>query len=376
MVTILQNSRPDLLSSLSDTQHKQCLEYYSALLSIRDREQITQVLCRQNPDLFTQALRDAVDSFEPIIRAIHEKVDIREHLSAMEKFLNDFIGTSRPKKNQGGGRKTTSIPYTPSVEDYVRLLQRNKHLLYNWLHHITANCPDVGEQFRAWAKDMIKEFRQGKTAPNQERQDKSDQEASGEATGIRHTGAGDMSSAFQSLYAGLPITTQKSVLNALDSHAKYLTDLENLSTARMQRLIDNMALGDPITSKSGTSTPKRPGATAGASTPVSLTGTNTPSHLSSMNGPGMFLCRWQELLDRTLVTPATPKGPPRTGKDVKANTALGKAGAGGATDNWQASFLAFEAEKDVPAPPDVQAVVRAFEAAFRNLLIEMNKTLA
>lgn len=392
IVSIFENTRPDLLSSLSEAQHTQCLEYYSALLSVRDREQITRVLCRQNPDLFTQALRDGVESFEPIIRAIHEKVDIREHLSAMESFLNDFISISRPKRNKkSGSGPAPSVSSVPSVEDYVGLLQRNKHLLYNWLHDFAANCPDVRELCRSWAKDAIKEFRQGKGVgggaqrPEQDPRDRTDRSdaAAAKPPQPRQTGAGDMSSAFQDMYTSLPAETREQVLGILDEHAKYLDDLETLSVARMQRVIDNMELSDPATtSKSGSTTPKGFGAAAlvgtasAGSTPASVSGTTTPGRqqaASSMNGPGMFLCRWQELLDRTLVTPATREGPPRTGRDVKANTALGKAGLGEPKDNWQTTFLAFEGEKDVPAPPDASPVMRAFGPGFRNLLVEVNK---
>ncbi|KAB5542818.1 PX-associated-domain-containing protein [Coniochaeta sp. 2T2.1] len=372
IVTIFQNSRPDLLSSLSEAQHTQCLEYYSALLSIRDREQITKVLCRQNPDLYTQSLRDAVESFEPIIRAIHEKVDIREHLAAMESFLNDFINTSRPKREKSGGKKASSVPYTPSVEDYVRLLQRNKRLLYNWLHQFAANCPEIRELCRTWAKEAITHFRQGKNIGDNGVQT-TDQNKSADSGGDRASAAGDMSSAFQRIYTSLPAQTKQDVLRVLDAHAKYLDDLEHLSITRMQRVIDNMTLPDnPPTSKSGTTTPQLFIPTT-ASTPAS--GTNTPRQVSSMNGPGMFLCRWQELLDRTIVTPATPEGRPRTGKEVKANTALGKTGAGGAKENWQTRFLAFEAEKDVPSPPEADAVMRAFGPGFKAVLIEVNKRL-
>lgn len=380
IVSILQNTRPDLLSSLSEAQHAQCLEYYSALLSVRDREQITRVLCRQNPDLTTQALRDALESFDPIIRAIHEKVDIREHLSAMESFLNDFISISRAKKS----KKSSSTPSIPSVEDYVRLLQRNKHLLYNWLHQFAANCPDIRELCRSWAKDAIKEFRQGKGAGSGGVQQTPEQATQGQTGGggisakptePRQTGAGDMSSGFQDMYMSLPIETREQVLEILDQHAKYLADLQTLSTARMQRIIDNMGLSEPVTSKSGSTTPGTAAAAGSTrpSTPASLSGTNTPRQAASMNGPGAFLCRWQELLNRTTVTPAAPEGPPRTGKDVKANTALGKAGIGGPRDNWQAGFLAFEAEKGVPAPPDADVVMQAFAPGFRDLLVEVNK---
>jgi hypothetical protein len=381
IAAILQDTRPDLLSSLSEEQHTQCLEYYSALLSIRDREQITKVLCRQSPDLFTQALRDAVESFEPIIRNIHEKVDIRQHLAAMESFLNDFISTSRPKKT----KKPGSVPYIPSVEDYVRFLHRNKDLLYNWVHEFTANCPEIREQLRSWANDAIKEFRQGKgtpsehaATPEQAPQAQTENTTPTQHTESRSSGAGDMSPALQKIYASLPHETREQVVDILDKHAKYLDNLEALSTTRMQRVIDNMELSEPLTSRSGTATPKGTGlgaalSSAGASTPVSLSGAATPGRPASINGPGMFLCRWQELLNRTIVTPATPEGPPRTGKDVKADTALGKAGIGGPKDTWQTSFLAYEAEKDVPAPPAADAVVRAFGLGFGELLVEVHK---
>lgn len=376
IVSIFQSTRTDLLSSLSEAQHTQCLEYYSALLSVRDREQITRVLCRQNPDLFTQALRDGVDSFEPIIRAIHEKVDLREHLSALERFLNDFINISRPKKNKK--TSSSSVPSVPSVEDYVGLLQRNKQLLYNWIHEFAANCPDVRESCRAWANDAIKEFRQGKFAGAGMKTPEQDPRGQTDPAESRKTGAGDMSVAFQDLYTSLPVETQRQVLDVLNEHVKYLNDLETLSTVRMQRVIDNMELGEPTSSKSGTTTPRGFGlGTAlgllASSTPTSASGTTTPRQAASMNGPGMFLCRWQELLDRTLVTPATPEGPPRTGKEVKANTALGKAGVGEPKDNWQTAFLAFEGEKDVPAPPEAGAVMQAFAPGFRDLLVQVNK---
>jgi hypothetical protein len=384
IVTILENNRPDLVSSLSEAHHSQCLEYYTALLSIRDREQITRVLCRQNPDLFTQALRDAVASFEPIIRTIHEKVDIREHLSAMETFLNDFIATSRPKKHQSAAKKSDSLPYTPSVEDYVRLLQRNKQLLYNWLHQFAANCPETRDLFRAWAKETIGVFRQGTSGPDgtleerppgSPRQDGQNTPLAASTT--KQAGAGNMSSAFQAIYQTLPQETQSAVADALDQHADYLSNLAVLSTTRMQRILDNLAPSDPLTSKSGTSTPRRPGAATGSTvastTPASLSGTNTPRQAASMSGPGIFLCRWQALLDRTIVTPATPEGRPRTGRDVKASAALGKSGI---DETWQASFLAFEAAKDVPAPPDVDAVTAAFGPGFRRLVVGLDKRLA
>jgi hypothetical protein len=373
VVTILQKNRPDLLPKLSESDHRQLLDYYSAILSVRDREEITKVLCRQSPDLFTQALRDAVASFDPIIRTVHQNVDIREHLSAMETFLNDFIKTSRPKK---GSKKGDSVPQPPSVEDYVRLLQRNKRLLYNWLHQFAANCPEVRESFRAWAKEIIQTFRQDKSNSNSST--KMDGGHAPSKPDVRQTAAGDMSSPLQGLYADLPAQTQQEVLATLDAYATYLTDLESLSNSRMQTVIDNLAISEPVpASKSGTSTPKRPGTglSTRSNTPAPPSGVSTPTQPASMAGPGMFLCRWQALLDQTIVTPATPKGRPRSGKEIKGNTTMGKMGADGTKDAWNAGFLALEAGKDVPLPPNVDPALKAFLPGFRKILAEKNRQL-
>lgn len=102
IATIMERSNPVLLASLSDTQHTQCLEYFSALLATRDRDEIANALCRQNPDLFTQAIKDVVASFEPMIRAVHEGVDLREHVSAAEGFLTELINVCKTKKGAPG----------------------------------------------------------------------------------------------------------------------------------------------------------------------------------------------------------------------------------------------------------------------------------
>lgn len=368
IIILLKKSRPDLVPKLSQTDHAQLLDYYSAILSVRDREEITKVLCRHNPDLFTQALRDTVSAFDPMIRTVHENLDIREHLSAMESFLNDFIKTSKPKSSKKGD----PVSQPPSVEDYVRLLRRNDNLLYSWLHQFATKCPELRESFRAWAKDVIRTFRQD-TRPSTEDPQRSQ---SGDLE-PRQTGAGDMSAAIQDLYTSLPATTRDEVAAALNSHSSYITNLECLSNARTQTIIDNLAQGEQLPpSKSGTSTPKRVGTgfTTRSTRSAPPTGTATPTQAASMAGPGIFLCRWQALLDQTVVTPATPKGQPRTGKQIKGNTTMGKTGAEASKDSWDSAFLARQVEKDVPNAPNVDVVLKALLPGFREVLAEKTKT--
>lgn len=379
VAAVFANTRPDLLATLSEAQHAQCLEYYSAALSVRDREQITKVLCRQNPDHFTQALRDVVGSFEPIIRTIHEKIDIREHLSAGETFVNDFISTSKPKKRRNGVKESEPVDLAPSVEDYVRLLQRNRQLLYNWLHQVASSCPDIRESFRTWCKSTVK----GSFAQNGRKSDDPNISVPPESgtpdslgrppqANKKLAGAGDMSPALQDIVRDLGGDVQKEVIPALDAHAAYLTELEELSVERMQRVLDNLGNTDSGvgTSKqsSGLNTPKQ---SSGMSTPKQSLGANTPSKAVSMCGPGMFISRWQALLNRTAITSATPMGALRSGKDVKGSSAEGKTGVSAPKDTWDSESLARQAEADVPEPPDVDAVVRALGPGFRAVVVEM-----
>lgn len=357
VTAIFNETEPDLASSLTPAQHTQCLEYYSAQLSNRDREEIIKVLCRQNPDLFTGAIRDAVSSFDNIIRVIHSKVDLREHISAMESFLGDVIETSKPKKANGGKKGDPKPATPPSVEDYALLLRRNRHLLYRYLHQFAKNCPDIREKFRTWANDTIKQFRQSHAAGESAKvqTDSVNSEANGSANGnavggpeaeVPHeamTGAGAMSAIFQSMFTKLPEDTKQVVLQSLDAHVDYLSALEGISTDRMRRIVNN------ITDEANIET-------------------------SSMSGPGVYLIRWQALLDGTLITPETMKGSIRHGKDVKGFRTLGKTVAVGAKDSWDAGAIVEQEESLIPEAPDVSIVWKTFESQFREVVADLTPT--
>jgi hypothetical protein len=388
VAAIFENTQPELLESLSETQHAQCLEYYSAILSIRDREQITKVLCRSNPDLFTQALRDLVASFEPMIRTIHGHIDLREHIGAMETFLDDFISTSKMRNDSAGGKKSIA---TPTVEDYVALFRRNRKLLYNWLHQFAANCPDVRESFREWAKKTMLAFREKHASDVPDIPTRSSSDPDGiSLERSRPSAAGDMSRPLQQLFRNLTPSTQAEVVSALDAHAAYLSDLEDLSIRRMQRVLDNLAERASQVEGLPSATPIRPpisiagvrsfwpSASSSARTTPVASGANTPARgPGSMSGPGMFLARWQALLDRTVVTPSQASGSPaRTGRDVKGATSQGKVGIGegNGSVSWNAAaFLARQADSEVPVPPEVGVVVDAMGPAFAILAGELAK---
>ncbi|KAK4234887.1 PX-associated-domain-containing protein [Achaetomium macrosporum] len=389
VVTILERSDPKLLAILSGPQHTQLSEYLSALLGARDRDEIASALCRQNPDLFTQAIKDAVASFEPMIRTVHQRVDLREQVSAAEGFVTDFINTIKTKKSAPGQPGSAAEVLAPSVEDFVILLRENRHLVYNWFHQLASQCPDLKDEFCVWAKETIKVFRQSGQTPSKP-------ESNGEISSIdkkQRTGAaGSLSSNLQELFASIPPETQSRILPAIDAHAAYLSALEDLSLTRMQRILDNMK-NIAVAAPTASSAPATPAATAAPTSYLSSSywsGRSTPRTRSpspnpgvqaaatkrSFSGPGMYLSRWQQLLDDTVIAPATPDGPLRRGRDVKGQLTRGKTGATAGTGvdkhGWDPAALAKmveEEEKEAGAsPPDVECVVEALEKGFRALV--------
>ncbi len=416
VVAILERSKPDLLPSLSETQHAQCLEYLSALLAARDRDEIANALCRQNPDLFTQAIKDAVASFEPMIRSIHQHVDLREHVSAAEGFIAEFIHVSKAKKSSSGllgslkasaSKRDPSETSAPSVEDYVILLRNNRQLVYNWLHQLASQCPEIRADFCAWAKETIKLFRQS-TPPVPDPASPPDPHTPRARPGA----AGSLSAPLQDLFASLPPATRSRILPTISAHATYLSTLETLSLARMQHILDNMPpnpTAATTTITTSASTPTTPTLTpssasassyfspafwSGRSTPRATTPTPQQQHqhqqqqrLSeersrSFAGPGMYLSRWQHLLDDTLVGPAelapgAGGGALRTGREVKGLVTRGKTGSGSGSGSgsakeggggWDPAALARVGEAEEPGVVDVTGVVEALGEGFWRLV--------
>ncbi|KAG6215002.1 hypothetical protein E4U50_008045 [Claviceps purpurea] len=333
MTEIFNASSPHINARLTDAQHAQCLEYYSSLLSVRDRDCITAVFCRQAPDMLTQALKDIVTAYNPIIRAVHANIDLRDHFDAMQAFLEDFLKTGRrgpaaadngsgvakeQEGSQGGqdGKKGLS-----SVEDYFALLMRHRGSLYKWVHALASQCPDVWESFRVWAKNTLVQF---------QARDINSGGSDGDGDGDGQHGAAASPSildTLNNLYTALDPDTQTKVRTAIDSHAAYLSTQTLVSQARLQYLV---------------------------------TASQSDSSGGSTVGPGVYLSRWQSLLDETPITPSQRKGPVRCGRDVKYKTTMGKMGAGGNTvDAGEA------AHGEVVEAPDVSVVVGTLGEAFR-----------
>ena len=286
---ILETSDPPYkidAETLSEDQHSVAMEYLSTYLSIRDREELTKVLCKSNPDVLTSTIRDAVTGMDPVIRAIHNAVDLSGTITDAEAFITDLIKTAKPKKKGTRSRETSkSRPSSPdpasildqeasdapTVEDFVQLLKKHAPSMHKFLHQVTKNAPDLAQDYLVYAKRIFSEFRVDERAKEAEER--------GEG------GAGNMTAPLHSLFETLSKDKQEELKTLLDQHEKHLTTLKSTSQTRLESIM-------------------KPA-------PSSQNGKGTT------HGPGMYLSRWNALLDSTLISPATIHGPVRKGWEVK-----------------------------------------------------------
>jgi hypothetical protein len=306
---ILETASPPIEpDSLTAHQHDIAMEHYSTLLSIRDREELTKVLCKMQPDLLTSAIRDLVSAFDPIIRAVHNAVDLSGTVTDAENFLTDLIRTSKPKDvNSGTADGTaharsitdTTAAGTPTVEDYVQLLRKHMPSAHKFCHQVVKNAPELSKQYLDFARTCVSEFRVHDSSPLP---------TNGQATqasNITEGGAGNLTPTLHTLFSSLPTEKQGHLKGLLDQHARHLQHLKSVSHSRMEVLVRS------------TSRPLSPSTTASHSDNTHMA-IDPKHHANGTNhGPGVYLSRWHALLDNTLITPATLHGPVRRGYEVK-----------------------------------------------------------
>ncbi|TKA77328.1 hypothetical protein B0A49_02122 [Cryomyces minteri] len=275
---------------LSDVQHELALEYLSLQLSLRDRDALGKILCHQQPDHLTQAIRDLVSAYEPMIR---------------QAFLSEMIKLSKGDAKDGK---------VPSVEDYIRLLHKYQGCSHKFLHQVAKNGKDVTKWFQEYAHEAAGQFRQRQGQPN----------------GTSDLAAGSMTSTLDSLISKLSDQDHQSVLRDVDAHIQYIASLSSASSARLKAV----AAGSGRTAY----------------------------------GPGMYLARWQSLLDATPITPATPEGPVRRGKSTEVKDAARVDVDGerkGAVDAREEAKVVGEKQ---PEAPNVDETMRLLGKDFREVL--------
>ena len=295
---------------LSQMQHELALEYIAIQLAIRDREQLINVLCNHQPDLFTSSVRTLVSAYDPIIRALHQAVDLSAGVSDAEAFLNDLINISRVDAINGSSK-------TPSLEDYCRLLDKHQGSSHRFIHQVLKNGKELSIWYREYAEHAAKQYQQENYHPRADELP-------------THTAAGDFTPQLESLFRALSDDDKSKVLKEADTHAEYLSSLSETSTSRMKTVIRQLPQPDSNT----------------------------------MLGPGMFISRWQALMDETPITPAEPEGSVRRGKDASVKDATRVD-----TDGSKKGTAGLEKVQDsIVTAPDASNTVRLLSPGFRDTL--------
>ena len=79
------------LPKLTGSTHDQALQFLGLSASLRDREELSRLICKSHPDLLTQTIREGVSAYDPIIRKVHQSVDLSTTCLDLENFLKDFF---------------------------------------------------------------------------------------------------------------------------------------------------------------------------------------------------------------------------------------------------------------------------------------------
>lgn len=296
---------------MNDTQHAKALEYLALQLGVRDRQEIVKVVCRGNPDHLTIAVRDGVDAYTPMIRHVHQAVNLSDTVWDFEQFLTDMLKMSKPS-----GAKGKEEP--PSVEDYVDLLHRHQGTSHKFLHQVAKNGKEVTSWWREYVHMAAAQFKRDEKPPPTE------------SVVPEEKATGGAEKAMVEAFAHLPSDDQTAIKAEIAAYEQYLDDLHAASAARISAVI------------------KR-------------------TH-SAPYGPGAYLARWQHLMDTTIITPCKQKGPVRYGgsKSVKEEGRKD-------VDGNEAGFVTEEqAEKAVgertPDVPSVERTVKCLGGKFREVL--------
>jgi hypothetical protein len=274
-----------------------------------------------------------VAAYDPILRKVHATVDLSTSLLDFENFMTDFtklsrnLNTAGTKSPTNGDSTDKPKPSVPSIVDFVKLIKKHIPASHRFLHQVAKNCPEVTQKYKEYVKTAASHFRPIQDGTNEQTNDQK------QCPPQLHSDAGSMTSQLQKLYSGLTDESRQAVADALDNQAAYLFALYCASRDRMRSALED--------------------------------------DTSAPTGPGIYLAKWQQLIDSTPITPATPEGPVRSGKDssVKEKASVGVEQA----TKQQASLAGFLDSGDIPAPPDVGVVVDHLGPQFHEIVAEIGR---
>lgn len=298
---------------LSEAQHAKAQQYLALNLSVRDRQEIIRVLCHRNPDHLTAGVKAGVDAYTPMIRHVHQAVNLSDTLWDFERFVTDMLKISKPQ-----GKKGAETP--ASVEDFVDLLHRHQRSTHKFLHQVAKNGKEVTRWWHEYCDMAIAQFRVN------EKHRESD------SVVPEKLAAGGAQERTRDAFSKLSRDDRKAIVAELAAHQRYLDELHAASAARIGAVIKRQH--------------------------------TTPY------GPGAYLARWQHLMDSTPVTPATAEGPVRYGSSRSVKEA-GRTDIDGKESSFVGENHAQKAvDERTPNAPSVDTTLRLLGATFREVLVQ------
>ena len=309
---ILSTSSAD---SFPQSQHQLALDYLAIQFAIRDRQKLINVLCQHQPDLLTSSVQDLVDVYSPIIRALHSAVDLSGGTADLQAFLHDLIDVA-----QLSSKSADKKP--PSVEDFVRLLKKHQGSSHRFIHQALKNGEVLRKLYFEYAQHAAAQYRRKtKTSTPSEN---------------HNVAAGDLTLDLHEIFAKLSEEDRTAVRSELDAYASYLHELSEVSTSRMRAVVQS--------TKDGKSEISR--------------------------GPGVYLSKWQSLIEATAITPEEANGPVRHGGDESVKRAT-RVDVDGSRKGPSAGLDQEDRSANSLKPPSIGATVRLLQSQFRQVLVKI-----
>lgn len=259
----------------------------------------------------TTAIRELVKVYDPIIRALHNAVDLASGVSDGQAFIDDLINLSLIDKGKGSNVAT--------VQDFVHLLQKHAGSSHVFIHQALKNGKELSEWYHEYTRKAVEQYKQDSNV---------------ELTSPHVAAAGDCTAMLDRLVSAVSGEEQRIVIEELDRYAEFLESLGGRSREQMHNIIRASLASDSSNAKTD-------------------------------GNPGMFLYKWKNFMDETTITPGPEGGPPRTGESesVKDATAVDVDGSKAAT-----AVPTADGEAQHVKPPAVGNVLRLLAPGFKDEL--------
>jgi Domain of unknown function in PX-proteins (DUF3818) len=292
---------------------------------------------------------------------MHNAINLSGTVGDLEYFIKDMIKLAKIQTDRKG--KTT----VPTVGDFIMLLRKHQYSSHTFIHQCCKNGPEVTSWYLAWAKQASSQFQR-------ETQTKDDDDG--------HSAAGDLTQPLQELFSQLSPEAQSKIIPILDAQRLFIDSMHDGSFARLQSVLKSPPSKNPQISKifsgSGSRSSSQPSSRAASPAPSQAAppendfkDSSLPTPIvSSDPGPGAYLARWQDLLDKTPITPQTQDGKIRQASSADVVNESAADVDGEKLVEFEDREAKGEKIKVPQKKPDVRIVIEAMGESFRKLLAE------